>query len=203
MPKIFIFDLETSGLPQTKRFNVFYDYQQIHQYDSARIVQIAGWLIDENYTKLIKHNYIIKPVGFIINNTHIHKIEHEDALKYGSDFKQVIQEMLPTLAATDVFLTHNINFDKNVLLSELYRHQMYDVIQMLSQKKFICSMEHTKDILCLPLNNITYKYPKLSELYYWCFGRNPEILHSAIADVESLYEIIACGNLPSLMKACV
>lgn len=198
MPKIFIFDLETSGLPQTKRFNVFYDYSQINQYDSARIVQIAGWLIDEKYNKLTKHNYIIKPVGFVINNAHIHKIDQECALKYGSDFRNVIKEMLPTLAAADVILSHNINFDKNVLFSELYRNQMYDVIEMLKQKKFICSMEHTKDILCLPLNNTTYKYPKLSELYHWCFGRNPEILHSAIADVESLYEIVACGKLPSL-----
>jgi DNA polymerase III epsilon subunit-like protein len=151
--KILFIDLETTGKPVKNGYNSYYPYKDLKKYDNSRIIQIAMLLYEkttvdekEEYVLIKEYDYIIKPDNFTITNHHIHGIDQDTANLVGLEFKDVIKKISPYLEA-DYFVAHNVNFDKNVLLSELYRYKEYDDIKKIQAQKIYCTCENTKQFL--------------------------------------------------------
>lgn len=185
--KFLVFDTETTGFPQ--RLNGHnYSPDQIEKYNSARIVSIAFMVLGEDFETLAEHYYVIKPSGFEIpeSATKIHGITTEYALKNGVDFAYVasrLQEVLFRYKDIEYFVAHNVYFDYNILLSELYRLDDQENIQQLKKLKRYCTMK--KSMHLFPKR----KFPKLVELYEYLFPNHKMIdAHNALYDAKHCAE---------------
>ncbi len=175
--KFYLFiDIETNGLPQCKSFGNYYDPSNLEYYDTSRIIEIAYIITDDkgNIVKEVCH--LIKPQNFKINNSHIHGITFEKAKNEGVNLEDVINELKGNLFNINKIISHNINFDINVLLSECYRLNSEEVINKVNSITKDCTMKYGQEYM-----NVK-KYPKLIELYKFLF--NEEIIqdHRALAD---------------------
>jgi DNA polymerase III epsilon subunit-like protein len=175
MSNILIFDTETTGFPPK---NTNYDSPS---WDSCRLVQIAWelWHLSECGIKsLIKSEcYTIKPDGFTIPEkvSIIHGIYQENAINNGVPLKLVIDRLKEILPTINLIVSHNIDFDNKVVVSELYRAKEFDIYKKWRQIDKKCTM--------LMGTKKGEKWPKLSELYHRLFDRDPETkLHSADGD---------------------
>lgn len=187
--RIAFFDLETTGIPIQPGYNKFYSYDQLKYYDNARIVQIALITYDfdekeQTFKKIAEYDYIIKPDGFKISNADIHNIPHSMAVFAGLDFVEVMTIIIPALAECDLLVAHNSKFDRNVLLSELYRYQLHSSIDIVSSMADFCTCDNSVNITKLPFNYKKYKHPKLNELHKYLFGVDAKDLHNALNDTR-------------------
>ena len=182
-----IFDLETTGLP-LKNGKTYFKYDNLEKYNNSRVLSIC-WKIFNNNNKEIKSNYkIIKPTDFIIDNNSyackINNITKELADEKGIDIKLMFNELKQDLIDTNVIVAHNLDFDYNILLSELYRYNRLDIINLLQTKDKYCTMMNGIQITKIPMKN-SYKFPKLIELYRHFFNTDFEDAHNAEADVSA------------------
>ena len=72
----------TNGLPDKTNvpFGTFPKYNEIHRYNSARIVQLSFMICDDNMNELEKFDFIIKnndKHSFNITNPEFHNITNE------------------------------------------------------------------------------------------------------------------------------
>jgi DNA polymerase-3 subunit alpha len=177
---IIILDTETTGLmtfaSNRKPINPkYYEF-----YDSCRICEL-GYSIYSKINgkwKVIKDvSMLVKPDGYKIENSHIHGIEHETAVKEGKDINYVLSEFLKDLKTVNKIVAYNSDFDYNVILSEAYRSQNNELIEKLKEKDIICAMKLAKDKLKL-------KHIKLIDLYNKLFDTFDIQEHRALADVR-------------------
>ena len=208
---IIFLDLETTGIPERSK-DQHYDYKEVDKYPSykevdkypsykeidkykeSRIVQLAINIGDEKGNIVKTYNFIVKPDGFEIKNSHIHGITMEMATMTGKPFVEVIQEIAPLFKKASLLVAHNIKFDKNVLLSELYRYELLRPINQLLKIPEFCTCFNTIDIVKMKKYG-QLKPPKLIELYKFLFKKDPVgDLHDAIVDTkimaECFYELI-------------
>ena len=171
-----VFDTETTGLPTTKSFNNYFHPQELKYYESSRIVQIAYIILNQDGDEVKKYSTIIKPDNFTIKNHHIHNISQEKAEKEGIDFKDMISIFYEDLKSCDTIIAHNLNFDRNILLSECYRYNLNEVVKELQSKIQFCTMIEGR-------NKIGgYKYPRLVELYSILYNIDWNQVHDALDD---------------------
>ena len=188
------FDLETTGLPTTINFNTYYDPSITKYYNSSRVVQMAlivyEVIPDEKqqieYKMISEHDYIIKPDGFTINNDHIHHITNELANFAGIPFADAIGLLKADFLKCDWYIAHNIIFDKNVLLSELHRYQITDLIAKMKSSNIFCTSRDCRAVTQLKYKTGSFKQPKLIELHKFLFETDPGELHNALADTRVL-----------------
>lgn len=185
-----IFDLETTGLPLTKGWNQYYNYMELDKYEKSRIVQIAYMCIDDSYNIVCEKQFMFPDID-LGDSEKIHGISREHLNKYGVDFEDVIDEIYTDFKDCKNLIAHNINFDINILSSELYRRSHQSFASMIRKKNLICSMILLKDVVGVK-NRYGIKYPTLTELYKHVFGQDKEIenCHNAKYDVLALYECI-------------
>ena len=71
------------------------------------------------------------------------------------------------LDKVDTIVGHNVKFDKNVLLAELYRRKKNKTLNKFKSKTFKCTGEMSKTICNKPLGSNTskLKFPRLVEAY--------------------------------------
>jgi DNA polymerase-3 subunit epsilon len=196
--RLLFIDLETTGLPITKGFDNYYPYNELSYYDTSRIVQIAALVyekVDDDFVLIREHNYIIKPEGFEIKNSNIHGIENDTASFAGISVNDAIKNMEDDLKNSDLFIAHNVLFDRTILLSELSRHSLEAEIKYVENIPIFCTASNTKNILKLPCKRKSvYKTPKLIELYNHLFGVVPQGMHDALQDIrctaECFFELI-------------
>jgi len=174
-----IIDTETTGLvPKLDPF-----YYNNPEWKKCRIVQIAWELYDENITSDIpilidKQCHTIKPDDFTIPliASRIHGITDKIAEEEGVSIDTVFNILLEILEKTNKIVAHNIEFDSNVILSEIYRKDRSDLIELFNRANQVCTMK----MGTLPGK----KWPKLGELYERLFETKPECdLHRAENDV--------------------
>ncbi len=193
MVRLAFIDLETTGLPTTISFYKYYGYDQLKKYEKSRIIQIAVKIVEYSEGKeriVATHDYIIKPDGFKVANTKFHGITQEIAEEQGTGFVTVMERIKGDLLTCDVFVAHNVLFDKNVLLSELFRYNLHDLVRKIDSMKEFCTSSNCDGITKLQCGYGT-KQPKLGELYKFLFKSEPKNLHNALADVDTC---IACFN---------
>jgi DNA polymerase-3 subunit alpha len=127
----------------------------------------------------------IKPDNFEIKNANIHHITQEMANTLGIKFSDAMKEIIPFIIGADVLIAHNVLFDKNILLSELFRYKLYDIIEYIRLIPTFCTGMNLRHI-----TNIRHgrylKIPKLIELYKKLFGCNFPNMHDASGDVTAM-----------------
>ena len=182
MHKIIV-DIETTGLPirdNGKSANP----SILKCYDSSRIVELGYYIIDINNNIIKEREFLVKPDNFIISDevVKIHGITQERALKEGQPIKIVLNKLEEDLIYYNVnkFISHNVDFDKNIILSECYRLNNESIIDKLLPMSNYCTMKDNKIF-----NN---KWPKLSVLYEELFNKQIIVEHRALADVKLCYE---------------
>lgn len=166
-------NIATSGLPQ--KLYSEYNYKDLNMFSTCRIVQIV-WYIYNNKKKLIEKSFYIKPNQFEIDekSQKIHGISKDFAIEHGVELKFMLDTLLEDIINCNFIISHNINFDLNVLMSEIYRTKNNkDLHYILLYINKICTGEATKSILKLPTKFSVkeYKMPKLSELYKFYFNK--------------------------------
>ncbi|MDR2497317.1 MAG: 3'-5' exonuclease [Tannerellaceae bacterium] len=179
IPAIIVFDLETTGLPRVKRATP----NNINSFPS--IVQIAWMVFDKELKIIKKQSHIIKQPRKIPDlSTNIHKITNEMASQYGVDISTAVNEILQDVEKCIILAAHNIEFDYNVLMSNLYRNGINTA--PLEKINLFCTMKTGTFFCAIQRYGGGYKYPTLAELYTACYPEksiDPEILHSALVDV--------------------
>lgn len=172
-----IFDTETSGI-----FSRNANYKDIKEFDKARLVSIS-WFIIKNNNIIEQFYHIIKPDDFEIpiESTNIHGISTEYANKNGLNIMKVLREFSDSIKRCKSIIGHNINFDFNIMRSELYRYNMIEELLELEKKHQICTMEKGRHFM-----NID-KFPKLSELYKYLYNAEITNAHNAMFDVKHTF----------------
>jgi DNA polymerase III epsilon subunit-like protein len=186
-------DVETTGFPTRDNlpWGTYYPYTNTEKYDNARIIQVSIMLCNDKFEKLQFKDFIVKPEGFVIENSDIHGITTEQALESGFTMKSGMSYIFPLIKKASHIFAHNSNFDMNVLLSELHRNNLTQYIDELKKKTVICTMKLTKMIVKIPNKyGDGIKDPSLVELYKAVMGKEMENHHNAIYDVSNLQEIV-------------
>lgn len=146
-----------------------------------RLVQIA-WI----YNKIPK-TFFINDVS-IINPEVPHNITVKQCKNEGVNFNIAFSEFYHDFVNASLVVAHNIEFDIGIIKNELNlrQSQMYKVFkEHLKVKKFQCTMKDSVEICKLKKSekSISYKLPKLEELYYHYYKSVPELTpHDALND---------------------
>jgi DNA polymerase III epsilon subunit-like protein len=174
----FVYDLETSGLPEFTRSRGYHNPLETGKYDTARVVSISWIILDKDLEIIDKKNFIVKPDGFVMSpeNIAIHRITNEHAHAEGVPFIEVADALLAVAHHMKTLVAHNIYFDYNVLKAECYRHGIQDIPAIMNSARKYCTMSQGKQLLSY------HKNPKLSELYMALYGEEMENAHDAEYD---------------------
>lgn len=179
------FDVETTGLPA--RGATCYD---LNAYSDSRIVSIA-WVLRSKFQVMSQHYTIIRqektnsesdPLGA----SYIHGINRSMTQEFGKHLSYVLKDFMSDVARSEKIVAHNFEFDSKVVASELYRLGL-DPSTFLNHKSH-CTMKSNTDLVKKTFENSiskSYKWPKLSELYLFCFHEEMKGAHNALADVEN------------------
>ena len=182
--KFIFFDTEATGLPR------FYNAPMTDTGNWPRLVQLAWITTDEQGNVIKRKSEIIRPDGFYIplESTNIHGITQQQALNNGKPMRDVLQEFMQDLNASERMVGHNISFDRNVVGAELCRLGLS--CDSLRKMPFTCTMEASTDFCAIPSNSMKSKYmfPRLDELYCKLFGRTFANAHDALADITATKE---------------
>jgi DNA polymerase III epsilon subunit-like protein len=181
---LLFFDLETTGLPIRESFNVYPNYKELKYYDSSRVISLAFYLYDDKQHLLSKSYNIIYP-DFEVKNSEIHKITENIAKTEGIRWNDIIEVIDTYISKADFLVGHNVDFDINVLASELFRRNYPQLADKLLKKKKVCTMTIGKNITRINNGYKEFKFPKLSELYQHLFNEEMKDAHNAAADVEN------------------
>ena len=180
--RLFI-DIETTGLPKTKGFNKYFPYTSMKCYDTSRIVSIS-WIHTKDNIIDSYREVFVRPDNFIIKNSKFHGIKHKYALKHGLHIIEMFEELEELIEDTDEFLSYNIGFDLNVLSSELYRYECYNLLESLQLLKHRCVMQECFD----KGHENEGKYMKLLDLHKKIFNEEFNA-HNAYEDTYAAYRL--------------
>ena len=100
MPNILFFDTETTGLIPKEKFQ----FEKINSY--PRLVQLSALLYNEHGELLKTIDFVVKPNGFIIDNSEIHGITNENAIQSGNDLASVIDEFKELCSEANLLVCH-------------------------------------------------------------------------------------------------
>jgi|DEB0MinimDraft_4_1074332.scaffolds.fasta_scaffold60583_1 DNA polymerase III epsilon subunit-like protein len=178
MSKTMFLDTETNGLPEVKSWGVYYEPMFLSYYDNSRMIELAYIIYNDDKTIFKSVNYIIRPDGFVINNSQFHGITTDDAKQFGVDIQDVFEEFESDLKDINVIVGHNINFDLHIILSECYRSNNIDIVSKIKKITKICTMEKGKMYMSVR------KFPKLTELYQYLFNKPIDQQHRALSDTR-------------------
>jgi len=165
-----VFDTETSGLPtRPSQFKRYADpFTETSRYDSARMVELAyvTYLVSDEKgeaPKLIdQRSTLVRPDDtFTITNDDIHGIPHEFAKKHGRPLRDVLVDFVSAVERSDVVVSHNIEFDQNIVCAEMVRANMIQTARtfMSPETRFVCTMKLAMEIFSLT------RFPTLKHLY--------------------------------------
>ena len=117
LPYIICFDTETTGLPPKKE-----PVNNSEAWNVCRVIQVAYEKYTHDGQFVEKQCFLVKPTFPIpAESTAIHHITEAHALEHGITYDEFIHRMCELSKETEIFVAHNASFDKNVILSELYR----------------------------------------------------------------------------------
>lgn len=169
--KILFVDTETTGIPQDQSLS----YKNIDNWPTIK--QIAWIVYRKNGSLEHAYNYVISP-------------EIDSSVPKTSDYcakvilpiYSVLDLFLQSLQQCDVIVGHNIAYDVQVILCELYRYGK-DTSRLESMQQF-CTMKNTVEICGFDTRRGD-RYPKLQELYSKLFHQPFENAHDAYCDIKA------------------
>lgn len=184
--KVLVFDVETTGLPIGKN-------PSITELDKwPYIVQLSYIMYDTSLNQIdLSYDEILKLPDYVEisdESIKLHKITEKINREMGINRRVALQTFNRILEQSDVVVGHNISFDKRMIMVECGRNNIYHRFNKKGVKKTeYCTMKNSVDICKIEKttqNGETYfKYPTLSELYYYLFGEVPVNAHNSFVDV--------------------
>jgi DNA polymerase-3 subunit alpha len=225
---VLIFDFETTGLPKNswEKYEIVTTYSTSkgifvnpsNEKDFPYAVQLSYILYDNLLHKSKIVDEIIRlpegveitPESLAIHNISLAMTQGKNRkvknirtgrfrMKYHLTIDEVLLQFMKDFEKAEVIVSHNILFDKNMLLVEMDRlrklpEKKYSVFEkyiseIYYNKKEFCTAIHGKNTCkILSINKLGreyYKMPKLSFLYEYLFKETPDEskLHNALYDV--------------------
>lgn len=101
---------------------------------------------------------------------------------YGKDIGEILSLFMEDVCKADLLVAHNLDFGVNIIASEMFRIGR-NPGQLLSTNSH-CTMKSNVNLVKLQTSR-GYKFPKLSELYKFCFHEDMKLGHHALADTEN------------------
>jgi DNA polymerase III subunit epsilon len=175
-----VLDTETTGFPLK---NLKATAKNIFNWNTCRIVQIA-WEVYANIESeapITRKCYMIRPNGFTIptDSSAIHGIYHDEALAQGIPLSQAIDELMNDIIVheTQTIVAHNMSFDSNAILSEMFRAKSEYALTWQVLDKYCTMMKGTRR---------GGKWQKLEALYQTLIGPLDQgmLLHRADVDTK-------------------
>ena len=106
------------------------------------------------------------------------------AIEIGEKIQTVLDNFIKDLSSAKFIVGHNLNFDINVVSSELYRLGIEN--ELLNKNILDTCTENTANVCKLPGGKSgKFKFPTLVELYENLFNKKFKNAHNASADVEA------------------
>ena len=184
--KIAFYDTETSGLPIRT-----YEYGRLH-ITQPYIVQMAWFVYDTEskkhqfYEEYIKVN---ESVNLSEGSINIHGITTEMLKDKGKHIIDVLNTFRYSTKDCDMYIAHNVAFDKPLILKECERNDISFVFNSAAQH--YCTMKSNNErcgIVKTYKGKESFKYPKLLELHEKIFPQDHNSLvvaklHNALHDV--------------------
>jgi len=194
---ILVFDLETTGLPPSRKEPTEMDLDQWPYITQMSAVLYNTYLGNikaylNYYVKIPREVKISKEVEAITG------ISNELCEEKGRPLEEVIHSFYELYARADYIVAHNYKFDSQVFKAEIMRIENPRFITNMFLKKInnnipisFCTMERYRFVCGIPavsLKGFRYtKMPKLSEVYNLIFQGYPKkagdyILHNSMVD---------------------
>lgn len=95
----------------------------------------------------------------------------------------------------DLIVGHNVQYDLDVIGCEIRRlwnvdespnlREKYHAFNNEIREKTICTMKPSVELCKIPSSYGGYKWPKLTELYWFLFHKNFDNAHNAAADIRA------------------
>jgi len=198
---VLIFDTETTGLPKTKLINE----NAIN--DWPYIVQLSYIIYDTEDDKFIKISDNIINISDSIDipkeSVAIHGIDRNKMTQHGKSITEVLKEFLKEISIIDLIVGHNIEFDINMIIVEIYRCILnrensdikeidLPIIIQLQYMNQYCTMKNSMELCNIKKINMTtgkeyLKYPTLTETYYKLFSTKPNNMHNSLHDIYACF----------------
>lgn len=191
--EIFFLDIETSGLPNRDDKRAYFPYQNLDEYNNARVIGISGILCDRfTFTPKEKFDLIIKAQGFEITNDKYHGISTERSHKEGVELPVAAAKLNAILKRHPEIQAHNAEFDLSVLQSELFRHKQSETLRLIGESTATCTMLRSKRLVGLSDVNGNPKNPSMKELYQFAItgDATADLPAGTRLGVNQLYEAI-------------
>lgn len=187
MTKILVFDTETTGLPKYRNSSIY------KPEDWPHVVQLSFLLYDAAQNEVLDSgDYVIRiPDGVTIEAgaINVHGITLNKCREIGVPMLDALNHFNHSGVQADVFVAHNIIFDKRLLTVESKRLGIkHPFGEKGSWKPDFCTMKESINLCKIITKNARsgetyFKYPKLSELHNHLFGYVPEGLHDSMSDI--------------------
>ena len=182
----FIYDVETTGLPI--RINRRLNYNNLESFNNCRLVSIS-WIITDNINNIIeKGTYYVKPDNFEVSqqSINIHGLTNQFLDENGESIHNII-DLIKNIFTEKYeiikIVSHNIDFDINVLKSELVRYNYSDLLIKINDIETYCTMLKSQSVMRVN------KWPKLSEAYRYFYDEDITNAHQAEYDTLYCYKI--------------
>ncbi len=180
-----IIDLETTGKIKKKDAHYYHDNEKFPE-----IVQLAWLLLNRDFELIEENEVLVKQEKKIPKQaTLIHGITNEMTIENGIEIKEALSLIKNKISGCQVFVSHNNEFDYDVLLSSFHRHN----VEIFSNKLNLYDTMIASINLCQLDRyggNYGFKYPSLSELFKRCFFPEVKYLngfstkHNALVDAR-------------------
>jgi len=147
-----------------------------------RMIHLSWIILDKDLKPIEDQDYIIKPEGFAIDSTIAKRaqIDEEDVEKKSEPLEEVLKAFDESLKKAYYVLSHNLNFNENVLAAEYLRKS---INHSLFRKLRFCLMQESTFFCKLPSKTGGYKWPTLTELHAIIFKKAFSPPNNARADV--------------------
>jgi DNA polymerase III epsilon subunit-like protein len=198
---VLVFDTETTGLPKTKVIN------ETTINSLPYIVQLSYMIYDTDSNKIIKlsDNIIKIPENVELSKESIaiHGIDRNKMNEKGRPVVEVLQEFLCDIDFIDLIIAHNIDFDINMIIVEIYRCAMdtnnshikeisLPVTVRLQYMNRYCTMKNSMELCNIKkfsktTGNEYVKFPTLTESYTKLFHEKPNNMHNALHDIYACF----------------
>ena len=172
-----IFDTETTGLPRNKWRTAL---QGPNNWPD--LVSICWLVYDTDWELVRKEYHVVRPEGWTIpaESSAIHGITQAVAAASGEPLAVVLGRFAEDLKTATRLVAHNMAFDKNVVQGAFKWRLGVEPAPFWPAVEF-CTMEASRELMRLPWKSaqdpskpVTYKPPRLSELWAHVFQGTPQ-----------------------------
>lgn len=172
-----VFDTETTGLP--------YWNQSGNYRSQARVMQLAAFLMDENFAEVGSFGVLLKPTldwpEIHPKATEAHGLTREICEAYGIS-QNVALAMFHAFIGNAKFVAgHNLRFDSFMVDVEMERLNLPKYNWM----RGICTMRASSALYRTKFPSKKGPGPNLSEMYEFAFDAQLEDTHDALADCKA------------------